>query len=263
MNFDAHTFQKLYDIIAKLRAPDGCPWDQKQTPQTLREFLIEETYECVEAIDENEPAHIKEELGDLFLLALMLSYVHQEAGLFSVNDVLNGVSEKLIRRHPHVFGDQKVKDSDEVLYNWAKIKVEQEGRKPKDSIMDEVSLSLPPLERAHKLQAKASKAGFEWDTVEGVFLKIEEEIGEIKSARNEKELEEELGDLIFSVANLCNYLKINPSLALQKTNNKFIKRFKHVEKKMQESGRKMCKENIDIMEEFWTDAKDAEIEKER
>ncbi|MDR2485910.1 MAG: nucleoside triphosphate pyrophosphohydrolase [Treponema sp.] len=276
VDFDLKVFTGLYGIVARLRSPEGCPWDREQTPHTLRGDLIEETFECVEAIDENDPAHIKEELGDLFLVITMLAYMHEEAGRFSVAEVLEGVSEKLIRRHPHVFGDQKVKDGAEALANWAKIKVEQEGRKPKDSILDEVSRGIPPLDRAYKLQKKAAKAGFDWPCMEGVVLKIKEELeealeaagsckllkaaGDSETARyaaSQEALEEELGDLLFSVVNLCRFLKVEPSVALQRTNGKFIKRFAYMEKKIRETGREMKRENLAVMDRFWEEAKDS------
>jgi len=251
------TFQKLYDIIVKLRSPEGCPWDREQNPQTLRTYLVEETFECIEAIDENDHTHVKEELGDIFLLVTMLSYIYQEAGKFSLEDVLEGISEKLIRRHPHVFGKLEVKDSAEVLSNWDKIKIEQEGRKPKDSILDGISRAMPPLEHAYKLQKKVAKIGFDWNFIEELFLKIEEEINETEEAilQNQDSVEEELGDMLFSVVNLCRFLNVDPSLALQRTNNKFTKRFKYIEKKMQESNQEMKKENLAIMEKFWDEAK--------
>jgi tetrapyrrole methylase family protein/MazG family protein len=254
-----NAFKTLYDIVTRLRAPGGCPWDREQDPVSLRGDLIEETYECIEAIDEQNPAHIREELGDLFLLATMLSYMHEEKGLFSVADVLQTVSEKLVRRHPHVFGDTKVKDSAEVLNNWAKIKVEQEGRKPKDSVLDEVSAGLPPLDRAWKLQKKAAKAGFDWPNVEGVIEKIREELDEVVEAvaseKADERIEGELGDLLFSVVNLCRYRKVEPSIALRRTNSKFINRFKYVEKKMRETGQEMKPENLEIMDQYWNAAK--------
>jgi tetrapyrrole methylase family protein/MazG family protein len=254
-------FTALYGVIARLRAPGGCPWDQEQTPASLRGDLIEETYEAVEAIDEKEPEHIKEELGDLFLLVTMLSYMHEQEGLFSVADVLKGIAEKLIRRHPHVFGNVKVRDSAEVLDNWARIKVEQEGRKPKDSLLDEVSSSLAPLERAYKLQKKAAKAGFDWPNLEGVMDKLKEELGEAAEAANHgagpsnEELEDELGDLLFSAVNLCRFLKVDPALALRRTNAKFVKRFNYVEKRMKETNRTMEAENLALMDKFWEEAK--------
>jgi tetrapyrrole methylase family protein/MazG family protein len=265
----SESFQSLYDIVTRLRGPGGCPWDREKNPSTLRGDLIEETYECVEAIDEKNPAHIAEELGDIFLLATMLSYMHEQEGAFTVADVLAGVSEKLIRRHPHVFGGVQVKDSAEVLDNWAKIKVEQEGRKPKDSILDEVSSGLPPLDRAWKLQKKAAKAGFDWPDIEGVIAKIREELEETREAANQaasqvadnktaqEMLEEELGDLLFSVVNLCRYLKVEPSVALRRTNSKFVERFKYVEKKMKETGQEMKKETLGVMDQYWNQAKQA------
>jgi tetrapyrrole methylase family protein/MazG family protein len=260
------SFKTLYDVVVQLRGPGGCPWDREQTPLTLRGDLIEETYECVEAIEEKNPAHIAEELGDLFLLATMLSYMHEQEGSFTVSDVLAGITEKLIRRHPHVFGTTKVKDSAEVLTNWAAIKVEQEGRKPKDSILDEVSSGLPPMDRAWKLQKKAAKAGFDWPDIEGVTAKIREELEEVRDAAGItrgnrgtplalEKLEEELGDLLFSAINLCRYLNVEPSVALRRTNSKFTSRFKHVEKKMKESGQEMKKENLSAMDAFWNEAK--------
>ena len=249
-------FKSLYDVVARLRAPDGCPWDREQTPASLRGDLIEETYECIEAIGEQNPPHIQEELGDIFLLATMISYMHEEEGLFSVADVLQAVSEKLIRRHPHVFGETTVSGSAEVLDNWAKIKVEQEGRKPKDSILDAVSSGLPPLDRAWKLQKKAAKAGFDWPSVEGVVAKIQEELAEVMAAENQDRIEAELGDLLFAVVNLCRYLTVEPSVALHRTNSTFISRFKHVEKMMKETAQEMKPENLALMDQYWNEAKE-------
>jgi len=258
-------FKALYDIVARLRGPGGCPWDMEQTASSLRGELINETYECIEAIDEKNPAHIREELGDMFLLATMLSYIHEQEGKFTIADVLQEVSEKLIRRHPHVFAGLEVKDSSEVLDNWAKIKVEKEGRKPKDSILDNVGSGLPPLDRAYKLQKKAEKAGFDWSDIDGVIKKVNEEFGETieavtkgineKNSGSQEKIEEELGDLLFSVVNLCRYLNVEPSVALNRTNGKFIDRFKYVEKMMKENGREMNRDNLDIMDRFWNDAK--------
>jgi tetrapyrrole methylase family protein/MazG family protein len=253
-------FRAFYDIVARLRGPGGCPWDREQSPSSLRGELIEETYECIEAIDEKDPAHIKEELGDIFLLATMLAYMHEEEGIFSVSDVFAAVSEKLIRRHPHVFSSVEVKDSAEVLDNWAKIKVTEEGRKPKDSILDKVSSGLPPLDRAYNLQKKAAKTGFDWPDIEGVFLKIAEELEEAKEAAKDltapsENLEEELGDLLFSAINLCRYLGVEPSVAIRRTNSKFTERFRYVEKKMKESGQEMKAENLEVMDKFWNEAK--------
>jgi len=260
-------YKALYDTIVKLRGPGGCSWDIEQTPSSLRGALVEETYECLEAIDENEPSHVAEELGDLFLLATMIAYMHEQEGKFTVAGVLENVNEKLIRRHPHVFGDVKVNGVKDILDNWAAIKINQEGRKPKDSILDEVSSGLPPVDRAFKLQKKAAKLGFDWPNTEGVIAKIREELEEVREEcennlrsyddgnESGSKLEEELGDLLFSVVNLCRFLKVEPSVALRRTNAKFVDRFKYVEKKMKESGQEMKSENLDVMEKFWNESK--------
>ncbi|MCL2382210.1 MAG: nucleoside triphosphate pyrophosphohydrolase [Treponema sp.] len=273
-------FRKLYDVIVRLRSPDGCAWDREQTPHSLRGGLIEETYECVEAIDQQEPDHIKEELGDIFLLITMIAYIHEQQGLFSVADVLEGNAEKLIRRHPHVFGEPVPGESGkggaalspaEILKNWARMKVEKEGRKPKDSILDEVSRGLPPLDMAWKLQKKAAKAGFDWPEASGVVAKIKEELEEVEAAiantaapggpaaskSASAELEGELGDLLFSVVNLCRFFDIEPSVALQRTNAKFTGRFKSVEKRMKESGQEMSAKNLAVMDHYWNMTKNA------
>ncbi|MFA6505179.1 MAG: nucleoside triphosphate pyrophosphohydrolase, partial [Treponemataceae bacterium] len=249
MNAASQSFARLYEIVQRLRAPDGCPWDLEQSPATMRGDLIEETYECVEAINENDPAHIREELGDVFLLATMISYMHEQSGDFSVADALEEICEKLIRRHPHVFGESEAATAAEVLKQWDIIKVEQEGRKPKDSVLDQVSRALPPLERAFKLQKKAAKVGFDWPEAAGVWKKVAEELAEAKEAHEQHtdeenpqaaaHLEEELGDLLFSVVNICRYLRVDPAVALHGANIKFTGRFKHVEKRMKETGESM------------------------
>ncbi|MDR2072283.1 MAG: nucleoside triphosphate pyrophosphohydrolase [Spirochaetaceae bacterium] len=270
-------FTRLCGIVKRLRGEGGCPWDREQSPQSLRGDLAEETYECIEAINEGDPAHIREELGDLFLLVTMISYMHQQEGLFTISDVLGGISEKLIRRHPHVFGGAKAENSATVLENWARIKVEQEGRKPRDSALDEVSRSLPPLERAFKLQQRAAKKGFDWPQAGGVLNKLREEVEEVAAAAKtvtvavaaaetaattaaavaeEKDaLEEELGDLLFSVINLCRFFAVDPALALGRTNGKFIRRFEYVEKCMKENALEMKTENLEAMDRFWDEAK--------
>ena len=264
-------FNRLFGIVVKLRGKDGCPWDREQSPQTLRSGLIEECYECIEAIDQNNPGHIREELGDIFLLATMISYMYQEEGVFTISDVLNDICDKLIRRHPHVFNKSQTENKEQfpavpeqlspekVLENWERIKVEQEGRKPKNSVLDDVSRTLPPLDRAWKLQKKAAKLGFDWPSLDGVLTKLKEEMAEVEAALTEppEKREEELGDLLFSAVNLCRFLNIDPSLALQRTNTKFVRRFGFVEKKMKESGDEMKAENLELMDRFWNDAKRA------
>jgi tetrapyrrole methylase family protein/MazG family protein len=256
-------FERYYETIKVLFGPGGCPWDREQTPESLRGNLAEEMYECVEAIDEGDVAHIREELGDVFSVVMMIAFIFESRGAFTIDEVAGGVTDKLIRRHPHVFGDVKVKNSDEVLHNWAKIKRDVEGRTEKASAMDEVSRALPPLERAWKLQKKAAKKGFDWPSLDGVLEKLHEEIAEteheLKKAGEKPEanvpLEEELGDVLFTVVNLCRHLHIDPSMALIRTNAKFAKRFRYVEEKCKADGVEMNKDTINTMEKYWQEAK--------
>ncbi len=272
-------FAELYRIVARLRAPDGCPWDREQSPETLRGSLIEECYELVEAIDEGDAAHVREEAGDIFLLATMISYMHEELGDFTVADALVKLAEKLVRRHPHVFGEVQAKDSAEVLRQWGEIKEKVEGRRKRDSILDGVPSSLPPLERAFKLQKKAAKVGFDWSHAGDVWAKAREELHESEAACEEATttgdraaLEDELGDLLFSTINVARFLDIDPGLALRRSVAKFERRFHHVEKRMAEAGRPLdaakgrpgdpegAAELLAVMDGFWDEAKLAERE---
>jgi len=262
----AEAFGRLYSIVARLRAPDGCPWDREQTPKSLRGSVVEEAYELVEAIDEGDAAHVAEEAGDLFLLATMIPYIHEEAGDFSVADVLSGISDKLVRRHPHVFGDATAETPDAVLKQWNEIKEKVEGRRKKDSLLDDVSRALPPLERAYKLQKKAAKVGFDWAEAADVWAKAREELKESEEAceasaasGDRDALEEELGDLLFSAVNLARFLKVDPAIALNAANEKFSRRFRHVEKRMAESGESLTAENMKQMDAYWDEAKRAKL----
>lgn len=252
-------FREFIEIITTLRGPDGCPWDKEQTPLSLRGHLIEEAYEAVEAIEDNDPPHVREELGDVLLLITMLSQMYAESGDFNISEVIDEVSAKLIRRHPHVFGDEKAHDADEVLKNWERIKVDIEGRDNSGSALDGIPGSLPPLERSYKIQKKAAKQGFDWPDIGGPKRKILEEIEEIDEAvktGSTSELESEIGDLLFSVVNYSRHLGIDPALALGRTNVKFGKRFRHVETRMSEDGVAMAPENLEIMDGYWDTAKD-------
>mgnify|MGYP006305425611 FL=1 len=264
---DTHErFRELYDIIARLRGPDGCPWDKEQTPESLRSALLEEAYETVDAIDRGELEDVREEIGDLYLVLTLVAYIYEQAGSFTVAETLEHLSEKLIRRHPHVFGDSGQESdrlsSEEVVSQWQRIKVELEGKRPKKSIMDSVPSFLPPLERAYKIQRKAAKVGFDWPDVDGVLDKIHEEAREVAevvprpgdgsaesvSADERRRLEMELGDLLFSVVNLSRYLGVDPSIALNQTNEKFQRRFRAVEDGMAASGLEMKHENLEAMD---------------
>jgi tetrapyrrole methylase family protein/MazG family protein len=254
----ADSFSRAFSVIKRLRDPDGCPWDREQTPLSMRGNLIEEAYEAVEAINEKEPGHIREELGDVFLLAMMISYMYEQENAFTVSDVFDGLSDKLIRRHPHVFAVSNANTPEAVVKQWNEIKEKVEGRGKKNSVMDEVSSALPPLERAYKLQKKAAKVGFDWSRVEDVWGKVEEELEEAKEAAagdNHDRREEEIGDLLFSVVNISRFLRIDPMVALHRCVGKFISRFKHVEKAMADEGRTMSRETFERMDELWDEAK--------
>jgi len=253
-------FGEFLDIIATLRGPGGCPWDQKQTPASLRSHLIEEVYETIEAIDENDADHVREELGDVLLLIAMISQIFAESGAFNIREVISEISAKLVRRHPHVFGDAKVRDADEVLLHWERIKVDIEGRDASESALNGVPTSLPPLERAYKIQKRAAKAGFDWPDSSGPRQKILEELNEIEevemnSQDGPERLEEELGDLLFSVVNYSRHLGIDPALAMARCNAKFESRYRHVERRMAEESKTMHPENLETMDRYWEDAK--------
>jgi tetrapyrrole methylase family protein/MazG family protein len=243
----------------------------------MRGAIVEEAYELVEAIDETDPAHVAEEAGDLLLNILMVAYMHEEEGSFSVTDCLLSITEKLVRRHPHVFGESKADTSEKVLAQWAEIKEKVEGRPRKDSILDDVSKAMPTLERAYKLQKKAAKAGFDWVDRRGPWDKAREELDEVeeaiaaieaerapaggadgKAALDEgphPRLEEELGDLLFSIVNISRSHGVDPSLALARANDKFARRFRHVERRMAESGQPMPGSALEVMDGYWEEAK--------
>ncbi len=259
MKIEKEGFPRLLSIVKQLRNPQGgCPWDLEQSPESLSSDFIEEVYEALEAIRDKDDEHLKEELGDVFLVTTMISYMKEQEGAFLVDDVLMGISEKLIRRHPHVFSDSQAGNAQEVLEQWDNIKVNIEGRAPRNSLLDKVSKGLPPLERAYKLQKKASKAGFDWPDIQGALEKVNEEIDEVRTADpgNKEELLDELGDLLFSVINISRHLGIDPSEALLHCNRKFMKRFAHVEKRMKEQGLEMKPGNLEIMDQFWDESKE-------
>jgi tetrapyrrole methylase family protein/MazG family protein len=251
-------FATLYTIVARLRAPDGCPWDREQTPSSIRNNIVEEAYELVEAITEKDDAHVREESGDLFLLASMVAYMCEQSGAFKVSEALAGISEKLVRRHPHVFGDSVADTPDAVVTQWNDIKESKEGRRKKDSVLDEVPRHLPPLEKAYKLQKKAAKVGFDWITPEDVWGKLEEEIREAREAWRDgtpDELEGELGDMIYSLVNLSRRLGVDPTIALQRTNDKFLQRFRYMEKSMKGKGLPLDSAHFAEMDALWDEAK--------
>jgi len=245
-------FEKLVDIMKKLR--NECPWDKEQTHDSIKAATLEETHELIEAIDNKDFDEMRGELGDILLHIVFHSEIASETNKFNINDVIDGITEKLIRRHPHVFGEAKVKDNSEILYNWEKIKLE-EGRK---SVVDGVPKALPQLHRAFRMQEKVSKVGFDWDKKESVWEKVKEEIQEfeeVANTNNKERIEEELGDLLFSIVNYTRFMDINPENALRVTNEKFLKRFKYIEKKLEENGKKITDSDLTEMDKYWEESK--------
>lgn len=229
------SFEKLVAIMARLRGPDGCPWDKEQTPKSAVAYIIEEAFETVEAIESGDPTAVKEELGDLLLQAVFQSQmVADTTAAFTISDVITTISEKLIVRHPHVFGETQVADSAEVLANWEKIK---SAEKPeRESMLDGLPKGLPALLRAYRLGQKASRVGFDWKDISGILGKIQEEARELHEARGPDQIESELGDLLFTLANLGRFLKVDPETALRKASEKFTARFQWMEAECKKKG---------------------------
>ncbi len=253
---EKYTFEDLVNIMEKLRSPEGCPWDRKQTHKTLIPYLIEETYELVDAIESNDFENMKEELGDILLQVVFHSQLAKEEGKFTIEDVVDSICRKLIFRHPHVFGTACISTAEEVLDRWEELKKE-EG-KGRESALDGIPESLPPLERAFKLQKKAEKVGFDWERVEDVKKKIEEELREVEETKDIERVEEEIGDLLFAVVNLSRFLGVDPHVALLKANRKFERRFRFMEEEARKAGKDLSNLSIDEMEKLWNKAKSLE-----
>ncbi|OAB43443.1 nucleoside triphosphate pyrophosphohydrolase [Paenibacillus antarcticus] len=263
------TFARLHEIVGILRSPEGCPWDREQTHVSIRKNLIEETYEVIETIDEDDPEHMQEELGDLLLQILLHSQMEEENGSFNIYDVIKGLNDKLIFRHPHVFGDASAKDSEAALQNWDQMKVEEKRLKglsmDTTSVLDGVPREFPALMKAYKLQKKAAKVGFDWDDIEGVFAKIEEELLELREAIEQELSHEEqvleLGDLLFAVSNIARFIHADPEEALSKTNHKFVSRFHFIEEHLRSQGRSIMDSKLEEMDEIWNLAKTQSVNK--
>ena len=245
-------FERLLDIMDELR--EQCPWDRKQTFESLRHLTIEETYELGDAILDNDLQEIKKELGDLLLHIVFYAKIGSEQNTFDIGDVANEICDKLINRHPHIYGDTKVDGADQVIKNWESIKL-KEG---KNSVLEGVPKSLPALVKAFRIQEKAAGVGFEWDNAEDVLDKVKEEITEFNHEvedQNHDKMEDEFGDVLFSLINYARYLKINPESALERTNKKFIKRFKYIEESAKNEGKVINELTLDQMEFFWNKVK--------
>ncbi len=250
-----YKFTEFVGIVKKLRKE--CPWDKAQTNDSIKSATIEEAHEVVEAINNNDFDELKKELGDLLLHVVFHSVIAEETNKFSLEQVIESIEEKLIRRHPHVFSDSKIDNAEDVKKNWEKIKL-TEGRR---SLLEGIPKSLPSLYRAFRIQEKASKVGFDWDSKDKVWLKVQEEIEELKSAESEENNEkifEELGDLLFAITNYSRFLKINPEEALAKANNKFQKRFNFIEEELIKNGKSINNSTLEEMDYYWNQAKYAE-----
>jgi tetrapyrrole methylase family protein/MazG family protein len=250
----------LVELMARLRAPDGCPWDHAQTPETLTPYIIEEAHELVDAIHEQDPAHVCEELGDLLFQIVFQAQIGAERGQFDIADVIARIHEKMTRRHPHVFADTEVNDAEEVKKNWARIK-EEEGRKKEESVLGRVPRSLPALLRGRRLTENAAIVGFDWHAVEDVLKKLDEEYAELRASiaqGSAAEVEDEYGDLLFVMVNLSRFLKLDPERTLNATIEKFSRRLHYIEQKAAEQGKKLEAMTLAEMDRLWDEAKEVE-----
>lgn len=253
-------FDRLMDIMRRLRAPGGCPWDAEQSHESLKRYLLEEAYEVIEAIDGNDSAHLKEELGDLLLQPVFHAAIAEENGDFTMDEVLEAISEKLVRRHPHVFGDEVIESSAAQVENWEKIKTQEKGVERK-SALSGIPPHLPALMQAHKITEKAARVGFDWEHTDQVYGKVMEELHEFEEAMlagDQKEMESELGDLLFAIVNLGRFLSIDPEDALRKTIQRFTKRFSHIEETLHARGEGLQDATLEEMDLLWEEAKKLE-----
>lgn len=263
MKKERYNYQDLLDIVSRLRAPDGCPWDREQDHKTLKRYLIEESYEVLEAIDEEKSDKLCDELGDLLLQVLLHSQIAKENSQFDMSDVIHGVSAKMINRHRHVFGEEEAKTADDVMVIWEKVKKDEKGHENQTQVLKSVPGNLPALMRSFKVQEKAAQVGFDWDDVKDAMAKVKEETAELEEAYQTGDgahIEEELGDLLFAVVNVSRFLKVQPELALTATVNKFIRRFEYVETKALEQGRQLKEMSLKDMDSLWDEAKKLERE---
>lgn len=254
------SFDDLVRLMTRLRAPEGCPWDREQSLSDLKPFVIEEAYEVVDAIDRDDRGSLLEEVGDLLLEAVFIAEITREEKSFDIYDSITAIHDKLVRRHPHVFGDVEAGDAEQVLVNWEKLKNEERKAENK-SVLAGVPQSLPALLKASRLTEKAARVGFDWRRTEDVFDKIDEELAELREVvkgADTASIEEEVGDLLFTIANIARKLEINPEEALQSTNRKFMRRFEAMESAVRATGRNLDELNLEEMDRLWDDAKSAE-----
>ncbi|MEI6131837.1 MAG: nucleoside triphosphate pyrophosphohydrolase [Bacillota bacterium] len=262
MNKDRYDFEDLIKIMQILRSPGGCPWDAEQTNHSLRRYLIEETYEVLDAMQNGGDEHFYDELGDLLLQIVFHAQIAQDEGRFDISDVTTAICKKMISRHAHVFGDVVAETSDDVLVSWEQIKKKEKGLESHTEAMKDIPASLPALMRAFKVQHKAAKAGFDWDDIQDVYAKVEEELAEVKDAiahaKHKSEVEDEIGDLLFAAVNLSRFVNTHPELALSGTTEKFIRRFDHVETSALKQGKRLEDMSLAEMDVLWEQAKTLE-----
>ncbi len=252
-------FQRLVELMARLRGPDGCPWDRKQTPQSLRPFLIEECFEVVDALEEGSPDKVREELGDLLFQIVFHARIAEEEGRFTMREIVETIIEKMTRRHPHVFGTERLSTDKEVLANWEEIKKKEKGYEERRSILEGVPRNLPSLLRAHRIQERAARVGFDWNHLNEVLPKLDEELVEFKDSLREEnagKVEEELGDLFFTLVNISRFLGVDPEAALRKTISKFVHRFRFIEEQAAEAGKALSDMSLEEMDKLWEKAKE-------
>jgi tetrapyrrole methylase family protein/MazG family protein len=253
---EKRSLYRLKEVASILRGEEGCAWDRAQTSKTLKPYLIEEAYEVYEAIEKEDHKHLKEELGDLLYQIYAHSQIAEESNLFSIDDVARAIIEKLIRRHPHVFGDEIAYDKQEVIEKWEKIKKREKSHR--DSILDGVPPQLPALLKAYRVQQKASRVGFDWDRIKDVLVKLDEETGEFKESIKQKDrrkIEDEIGDILFTIVNISRFLEINPEEALSRTVEKFILRFKFIEREVLKSGKEIEDMSPEELDSIWERSK--------
>jgi MazG family protein len=257
-------FQKLVEIMARLRAPGGCPWDREQTFDSIKPYTLEETYEVLDAIDRRDWPALAEELGDFLLQAVFYAEMAAEAGHFAIGDPLDAINAKLIRRHPHVFGEETARTAGDVKRIWGEVKAaekKEQGRE--DGLLDSTPRALPALVEAQQIASRAAGVGFDWENAEQVIAKLDEELAEFAEARRSgspAELEDEMGDLLFVLVNLARFVKVDPEQALRKSNAKFRARFGHIERRLAERGRSLQQAGIAEMEELWQEAKQTRVD---
>lgn len=253
-------FQQLVEIMARLRAPGGCPWDREQTFDTIKPYTLEETYEVLDAVDRRNWGELSEELGDFLLQAVFYAQMADEQKLFGIGDALDAINEKLVRRHPHVFGEESAQSAGDVKRIWGEVKAAEKKEKGKEQhgLLDSVPRAMPALVEAQQISSRAAGVGFDWNTAEQVIEKLHEELAELDEARrgaSQAELENEIGDLLFVLVNLARFVKVDPEQALRRTNAKFRERFGYIERKLAERGKKPKDANLEEMEDLWQEAK--------